>query len=318
MNNNPLITIGIATFNCHDTVDSCINSALSQTWRPIEIIVFDDNSCDGTYEKLCDISLRNKEVKIFRNKKNHGIGYVRNQIINKALGEFLAFFDDDDISNKERLSLQYQRITKYEKNYGKSFPIICHSSRNVTYPNGIIRLQKTLGTNTNTMAPAGIPVALRILLGKSLKDGYGSCPTCSQMARLSTYKLVNGFDPLFRRLEDTDFCIKLSLIGAHFVGIKEGLVSQKMTLTSDKSLEIEFKYSKLLLKKYSSFINKYGNLNFCIKWQKIKYLYCKRKFLFFIKDIIFLLLKYPKETIKRFYISLKSIQINNDFSTFHN
>ena len=33
-------------------------------------------------------------------------------------------------------------------------------------------------------------MANRILLGKPLKDGYGSCATCSQMARLSTYKIL--------------------------------------------------------------------------------------------------------------------------------
>ena len=53
-----------------------------------------------------------------------------------------------------------------------------------------------------------------------MKDGYGACPTCCQMARTSTYQTVNGFDSKFRRSEDTEFCIRLAMNGGHFVGIK--------------------------------------------------------------------------------------------------
>ena len=48
----PLITIGIATYNSIDSIEKCIKSALDQTLRPIEIVVVDDFSLDGTYEKL--------------------------------------------------------------------------------------------------------------------------------------------------------------------------------------------------------------------------------------------------------------------------
>ena len=90
--------------------------------------------------------------------------------------------------------------------------------------------------------PFGLSVAKRILLGKHLKDGYGACPTCSQMARLSTYKIVSGFDSKFRRGEDTDLIIRLAINGTHFIGIQEALVEQTMTISPDKSVDIDFKY----------------------------------------------------------------------------
>ena len=46
----PLITIGIASFNALNSIEVAVNSALSQSWWPIEIIVVDDCSSDGTYE----------------------------------------------------------------------------------------------------------------------------------------------------------------------------------------------------------------------------------------------------------------------------
>ena len=174
----------------------------------------------------------------------------------------MAFFDDDDESVRNRLELQYKRIIDYENNFSESSLIICHSSRKVNYPNGSIRNELTLGTRVNNQCPTGIKVAKRILLGEPLKDGYGACPTCSQMARLSTYQSIGGFDPNFRRSEDTDLNIRLALNGAHFVGIRQPLVLQNMTKTSDKNLDMEFKYAAQLLMKHRNFINKYSSYNF--------------------------------------------------------
>ncbi len=312
----PLITIGISSFNALNTIEKAISSALRQSWKNIEIIVVDDCSYDGTYEFLKELSKQNKQIKIFRNSKNFGIGYVRNRIISKANGEFLAFFDDDDESISNRLELQYNRIIDYEKKYKIKSAVICHSSREVYYPNGKIRIQSTLGTNTNSIAPFGISLANRILLGKPLKDGYGSCATCSQMARLSTYKILGGFDSKFRRSEDTDFCIKHSLLGTHFIGISTPLVKQLMTLSEDKNIEIEFRFFELMLKKYKNFIQVNGNYKFCLSWLKLKYFFSKRNFLMFFLHILFLSTRYPKDTFQRLCMSLKTIRLNNDYATF--
>ena len=97
----------------------------------------------------------------------------------------------------------------------------------------------------------------------------------------------------FRRSEDTDLNIRLALNGAHFVGIRKPLVLQNMTKTSDKNLDIEFKYTTQLLKKHRNFINKYSSYNFCSAWLKIKYLFYKRSFVEFIVSSIRLILQYP-------------------------
>ena len=314
---SPLITIGIATYNSVDSVHRCIKSALDQTLHPIEIVVVDDFSLDGTYEELTKLALNHKEIRIFRNDRNYGVGHVRNKIIKEAKGVFLAFFDDDDESLINRLELQYKRIIDYEKKCSQLSLIICHSSRRVNYPNGSSRNELTLGTRVNTKCPNGIMVAKKILLGEFLKDGYGACPTCSQMARLSTYQSIGGFDPNFRRSEDTDLNIRLALKGAHFVGIKEPLVSQNMTKTSDKNLDIEFRYTNQLLKKHKNFIDEYSSYSFCLSWLKIKYLFHKRNFFAFILSSIRLIIQYPRKSLNRFFLSLRSIKLNIDFALFH-
>ena len=57
------------------------------------------------------------------------------------------------------------------------------------------------------------------------------------------HKILGGFDTKFRRSEDTDFCIKHSLLGSHFVGIRTPLVKQIMTLSEDKISKLNLGFS---------------------------------------------------------------------------
>lgn len=44
----PLVTLGITAYNAVDSIEKAVKSALSQTWRPIEIVAVDDCSTDST------------------------------------------------------------------------------------------------------------------------------------------------------------------------------------------------------------------------------------------------------------------------------
>ena len=198
---NPLITIGITTYNAEDTIEQCIISAKSQLWKPIDIVIVDDCSDDQTLEVLDRVTKFSSNIRIFRNSKNSGVAISRNRILAEAKGEFIVFFDDDDVSHPERIFEQHKRITDYEKQFNEGAPVICHTARKVIYPHGEIRVEQPWARRkTRTFGPAVAGV-----FTWSLWDGYGSCPTCSQMARLSTYKRLGGFDPSFRRAEDTDY-----------------------------------------------------------------------------------------------------------------
>ena len=52
MTHNPLVTIGITSFNAEDNIERCILSALNQTYKNKEIIIVDDGSTDGTKKIL--------------------------------------------------------------------------------------------------------------------------------------------------------------------------------------------------------------------------------------------------------------------------
>ena len=48
MNNNPLVSICIPTYNGKRYIDQCISSAMNQSYNNIEIIISDDQSTDDT------------------------------------------------------------------------------------------------------------------------------------------------------------------------------------------------------------------------------------------------------------------------------
>jgi len=316
--NLPLITIGLTTYNALDSIEHCVASALSQSWQPIEIVVVDDCSTDGTFKFLKKLSTKHQGIHVFINSSNSGVAVSRNRILEEAHGEFVVFFDDDDESLPDRISEQYKRITEYEKQFAKGAPVICHTARKLIYPHGEVRLEQTMGQIEDRPAPSGPAVARRILLGEPLVDGYGACPTCSQMARLSTYKLIGGFDPSFRRGEDTDFNIRLAQAGGHFVGIAEPLVIQTMTKTSEKSLRDEYNYMLRILYKHREFIVQEGQFDFSLVWLDLKQAWLENHRLTLVKLLFRLSFAHPVLTMRRLMFSLPNIGLNRAFSRFHN
>jgi glycosyltransferase involved in cell wall biosynthesis len=313
----PLITVGLTTYNASFTLNKALQSIINQSWRPIEIVAVDDASVDNTIELLNEYSKYNKELRVFANDKNHGVAFTRNKILDEARGEFVAFFDDDDVSLPDRLSQQYFRIIDYERDFALGAPVICHTARKVIYPNGKSILQSTIGENKNLIAPSGSSFLKRNLAGLALKNGHGSCATCSQMARLSTYRLVGGFDINFRRQEDSDFNIRLAENGGHFIGISEPLVIQNMTKTSEKSLDEELKMNMYFVNKYRYLIERYVNYNFIIEYYNLRNSWFKGEWKIFLKRLLILTFKYPTLTSLRLILALKNYNIHKAFKNFH-
>ena len=138
MNKLPLITIGITCFNARLTIKRAILSAINQTWTNKEIIIVNDFSDDDSQAIIEDLIKREKNIKLINNNKNLGCAYSRNVIIKNAIGEFIAFFDDDDFSRDDRLFLQYKKILSYEA-ISKNELIACYASGQRIYPNGYIK-----------------------------------------------------------------------------------------------------------------------------------------------------------------------------------
>lgn len=317
MNGKLLVTIGIATYNAADTVERAVASALAQTWRPVEILIVDDCSSDGTRAVLARLDADHPEIRVFYEDENRGVAVTRNRIIEEANGEYVAFFDDDDRSVPDRVVRQLERILAYERDYANGAQTICHAARRQRFADGSEQVAPTMGTRENQAGPAGWAVAERILIGAPLKDGYGACATCSQMARTSLYRGLGGFDPDFRRVEDTEFAIRLAKTGGHFAGIAEPLVDQFMTPTSDKSLGGENDFIIKLLEKHRDVPDRYGLFDFCRAWIEMKQTWLEGRQRAFLIKAVLLALRYPFRTIRRLAAAVPNIGSNVAFRRFH-
>jgi hypothetical protein len=235
----------------------------------------------------------------------------------EARGEFVAFFDDDDESAPQRVESQWQRIVDYELRFANGSPVICHTARRQLYPDGSQRIARTMGEHEDRQAPAGLAVVERTLLGKRLKDGYGACATCSQMARLSTYALVGGFDPALRRCSDTDLNIRLAIAGAHFVGIARPLVVQTMTKTPEKSLAEEYRNVLVLINKHRGFMDRTGQYEFCLRWVHAKQAWLDGRLGHFARIMASLAFFHPVLTASRLALAVPNLGLNRAFSRFH-
>ena len=209
--------------------------------------------------------------------------------------------------------MQYQRIVNYEKKFSPN-SVICHSNRKVFYPNGVIQIHPTIGINENNYSPSGIAVAEE--LGKPLKDGYGSCQL---VVKWHVYPHIEKQVVLIIHLGDLRIlrCVLNGTIRCSFCWNQGALVNQFMTNSPDKSIDIEFKYSNLLIKKYENFIKKQGDFKFCLKWLKIKYQFSQGKFTKMTINLIYLFTQNPFETLRRLIISFPRLKLNINFSTFH-
>jgi glycosyltransferase involved in cell wall biosynthesis len=100
------VSVIIPTHNRADLLSEAIESVLSQTMVPYEIVVVDDGSTDGTQTLLDDLSGRLSHLKVVRIEFTPLIGRVRNQGVEASSGEILAFLDSDDIWKPNRIERQ--------------------------------------------------------------------------------------------------------------------------------------------------------------------------------------------------------------------
>lgn len=98
MSDGPLVSITMAVHNGMPYLREAIESALGQTHAPIEVVVVDDASDDGSGDAARSFGPR---VAVIRNHERHGIGASRNVAVERSRGEFLGFLDADDLLRPE-------------------------------------------------------------------------------------------------------------------------------------------------------------------------------------------------------------------------
>lgn len=103
-----LVSVIIPTYNRSLLLQEAIKSVLQQTYRPIECIVVDDGSIDGTKE-MVESFINNQDAHftlIYTFHVNAGSQVARNTGTKVAIGQYIQYLDSDDILYPDKLSKQ--------------------------------------------------------------------------------------------------------------------------------------------------------------------------------------------------------------------
>ena len=89
------VSVIIPVYNQAPYLAECLDSALAQTLRELELVCVDDGSTDGSERMLDEYAARDRRVKVIH-QPNAGVAAARNRGLAAAAGEFVAFMDPDD------------------------------------------------------------------------------------------------------------------------------------------------------------------------------------------------------------------------------
>lgn len=90
-----MVSIIVPSYDCINSLKTCITSVLQQSHSNFEVILVDDGSSDGSGE-LCDrLAAEDERIQLIH-KPNGGVSSARNAGIDVATGEYIAFCDSDD------------------------------------------------------------------------------------------------------------------------------------------------------------------------------------------------------------------------------
>ncbi len=107
--NNPLVSIIIPLYNAESYISESIESVLSQTYQNIELLVINDGSTDNSFRIAKEYE---SDKVIIIDQQNKGASAARNLGLQLSKGEFVKFFDADDLMNPEMIESQVKIAIK--------------------------------------------------------------------------------------------------------------------------------------------------------------------------------------------------------------
>ncbi|HYE37064.1 glycosyltransferase [Methylocaldum sp.] len=193
MNGKHLVSIIIPVYNAVTYVRETIESALSQTYSPCEIIVVNDGSTDGSLDILNKYSERITII----SQLNKGVSGARNRGVRESRGKYIAFLDSDDIWDKNKIERQVNIL----ESHPDCFMTYCDH-----------RIIDAVGNITGMSGATQFFRASGQVLKAMLQGSFIISPTVT-LVRRSAFEKAGGFDETLHKSEDYDLWLRLALFG---------------------------------------------------------------------------------------------------------
>ncbi len=195
----PLVSCIVPTHNDEQYLADSLDSILSQTYRPVEIIVADDGSTDGTADLLVEYEGRVTCVR----QERKGPASARNLGLDVARGDFVAFLDADDVWLEEKLERQ---IARFEQR-----------------PN-LDLLYTAFSYFWEPSSPPSAPAPSDAWWDRPIS----SCHISSLLARRAAFDTYGRLDPDLKHGEHTTWLIAAKSAGARFEVLGDVLVLRRL------------------------------------------------------------------------------------------
>ena len=115
----PLVSIIIPTYNRAHLIGETLDSVLAQTYQNWECIIVDDGSSDNTDEVVGAYVEKDSRFKYFHRPEEHlpGGNGARNFGFKISKGEYVNWFDSDDLMHPQKLEIQLRLLKETNKNF---------------------------------------------------------------------------------------------------------------------------------------------------------------------------------------------------------
>lgn len=226
----PKVSIILPTFNRAHYLPDTIQSILDQSYSDFELIVVDDGSTDHTEQIIRDLRTHSFHIKYIKLPENRGIGFARDQGLQHARGEYVAWIDSDDPWLPGKLEEQVRIMDSYT-----DIDILFGDYLNFDH---IQNKQTTLFHNCRHLLEAlpkqqleeGVYLVEKDLERVLLIQNLVSTPTA--IIRLQLLQRTGSFDIALRSGEDVEFFFRAALWGARYAYLDKAVMERHKTKTS--------------------------------------------------------------------------------------
>jgi glycosyltransferase involved in cell wall biosynthesis len=117
MNEYPLVSVVLGTFNGERYLEEQLRSVLEQTYKQLEILAIDDGSSDGTVRILREFAALDPRIRVVINERN--LGFIRNfeKGCSLSAGHWIALCDQDDFWMPDKVEKMVAGIGQYPMIY---------------------------------------------------------------------------------------------------------------------------------------------------------------------------------------------------------
>lgn len=113
MNSEPIVSIIMATYNRAHYIFETLKSIQAQTFQDWECLIIDDGGSDNTKDVIAEFLKEDSRFKFLKRPETYlkGLPGCRNYGLDLAKGDYIIFFDDDDIAHPQNLDLCVKELS---------------------------------------------------------------------------------------------------------------------------------------------------------------------------------------------------------------